>query len=234
MELVTTRNIRQGEEVTICYLNKVDKVCGSNEMAWRGLDCEMHLQENWLRPKEKREIIFASYGFACCCVACTGLKAFGKISLVKLYILNNYIIHRRWLGRKERKPSTIFRKPKNGGVGWGGTTSNGKVKDFILFWWADADFEVDADADAFKVGGKPVGRSWGEAELAKRGLGQGGAVINVWIYDLSFILSKYIFVTWRYDQKIVWNILSYLWLCNLGQAIVVMTRCTLHNVHIVQ
>ena len=52
----------------------------------------MHLQENWLRPKEKREIIFASYGFACCCVACTGLKAFGKISLIKLYILNNISI----------------------------------------------------------------------------------------------------------------------------------------------
>ena len=33
MELVTTRNIRQGEEITICYLNKVVKVCGSNEMA---------------------------------------------------------------------------------------------------------------------------------------------------------------------------------------------------------
>ena len=30
MELVTTRNIRQGEEVTICYLNKVVKVFASS------------------------------------------------------------------------------------------------------------------------------------------------------------------------------------------------------------
>ena len=30
MELVTTRNIRKGEEVTICYLNKVVKVFASS------------------------------------------------------------------------------------------------------------------------------------------------------------------------------------------------------------
>ena len=55
-----------------------------------------------MRPKEKREIIFASYGFACCCVACTGLKAFGKISLIKLYILNNIsFTDVRWEEKRE-------------------------------------------------------------------------------------------------------------------------------------
>ena len=44
---------------------------------------------------------------------------------------------------------------------------------------ADADVNLDADADAFKVGGKTFRRSWGKAVLAKRGLGQSGAVINV-------------------------------------------------------
>ena len=30
-------------------------------------------------------------------------------------------------------------------------------------------------------------------------------------------------------RKLLGNILIYLWLCNLGQAIVVMTRCTLYR-----